>query len=153
MIILFALLKAGVGDGVAGKEILVVAFCAAPCEAILAYDGLEVIAEFFMAIICSSINVSRCADASAAFRTSSRILWLLGPCLVFFLNADKAWRKLLKLLARGLCLSWISLRVLSIYNPNIWPYSRVFFGIGAASASHSGLLPMNAKYWAISYSR
>lgn len=103
IIISFALLKAGVGLVVAEKEIPAVVFLFAPWEATFAYDRLEIGDEFLIAVIFSSIKFSRRADASAAFRISWKISWLVGPCLAFSIKADEAWRKLLKLSPGGLC--------------------------------------------------
>lgn len=112
-------IKSRVRDGVPAKETPVVTFLTAFCKAILAYDGLEVVVEFFIVIICSSINVLRCVDMLAAFRILSKMLQLLSPCLVFSMNTYEAWKRFLKLLAGSLCLFQISLSVLSMYNPNI----------------------------------
>ena len=68
----------------------VAASLASPWEAMLAYNRLRVIAEFLIAVICSSMNVSRRVDVSVAFRISLRRTWLLIACLVFSMNVDEA---------------------------------------------------------------
>lgn len=124
-------------------------FFAAFWKSMFVYDKLEVRAEFLIVAICSSMNVLRRVDISAAFWISSRKTWSLGYYLVFFMNNDEAWWKFLKLSDGGLGPSWISLRVMSIYNPNILSFWRMFFGIGVAITGHNSLLSINAGYWAI----
>ncbi len=72
------------------KRTSVADFFSPPWEAMFVFDRLEVGAEFLIAVICSSMNVSRRFDPSAAFRISSRKTWLLGSCLVFSMNTDEA---------------------------------------------------------------
>lgn len=71
------------GDGVAGKVTPVLAFLTLLWEIILAYNKLEVVIEFFIAIIYFLINDSQYADVSATLWNFLRILSLFDAYLVF----------------------------------------------------------------------